>query len=86
MTGIYQINKVYRAGVNELKATIDSIATNSHANSMRVIPKFEDSGALPSDSWFDILEEIVSEVKLDDEGVVAPALQVSSNSGLPVSC
>jgi hypothetical protein len=53
-------------------------------NSMRVIPRFEDSGSMPSDQWFDTLEEIVSEVKLDDEGVIAPILQVSSNNGLPV--
>ena len=53
-------------------------------NSMRVIPRFEDSGALSCEEWFETLEEIVSEVKLDDEGVVAPILQVSSNNGLPI--
>lgn len=54
-------------------------------NSTRIIPRFEDSGSLSSELWFDTLEEIVAEIKFDDEGVVAPILQVSANNGLPVA-
>lgn len=51
----------------------------------RAIPRFEDSAGMPAEMWFDTLEEVVAEVKFDEEGIIAPVLQVSSHNGLPVS-
>jgi hypothetical protein len=53
--------------------------------SKRAIPRLEDSAGMPSDVWFDTLEEVIAEVKFDDEGIIAPILQVSGHNGLPVS-
>jgi hypothetical protein len=53
--------------------------------SKRTLPRFEDSAGMPTDLWFDTLEEVVAEVKFDDEGIIAPILQVSSHNGLPIS-
>ena len=53
-------------------------------SSKRTIPRFEDSAGMPSDLWFDTLEEVVAEVKCDEEGIFAPILQVSSHNGLPI--
>jgi len=53
--------------------------------STRAIPRFEDSAGMPAEMWFDTLEEVVAEVKFDEEGISAPCLQVSTHNGLPVS-
>ena len=53
--------------------------------SKRAIPFFEDSASMLADTWFDTLEEVVAELKNDEEGITAPSLDISDFNGLPLA-